>query len=308
MAFVSLALARPAVAEGPSAVDKDAARSLVQQGDERMAAEDLEGALEAYRRADDIMGVPTTSIEVGRVAMLLGRLVQAKAAFERAAAYPKRKGEPKPFTTARREAEDLAFGLTERIPTLTVRVEGLPADQTAEVTLDGELVDIDDLLRLDPDEHQLRASASGFVTAEEIFELAEYDDRTITLHLTEAPATVWPMMWIGYGIGGASLIVGSITGVMSLHAAAETKEQCAGNQCPPSVEDSLNRSRTLADVSTAMFIVTGAAVAVGTTGLILSLGGAADGDDADGDDADSDDAVDVDVAIGPTGAAVSLRF
>jgi tetratricopeptide (TPR) repeat protein len=111
-----IALPTAAAAGGPSEIDKDAARAAVQQGDERMAAKDYAAALEAYKRADDIMGVPTTSIELGKTHMLLDQMVEAKEAFERAATYPEQENEPAPFTDARRIAKDLAFQLAERIP------------------------------------------------------------------------------------------------------------------------------------------------------------------------------------------------
>ncbi|MEM6791384.1 MAG: hypothetical protein AAF715_27955, partial [Myxococcota bacterium] len=87
--------------EAPSEIDRDAARTSVQQGDERAEGGDFRGALEAYRRADDIMGVPTTAIEVGRMHEELGELVAARAAYLRAAKYPTRAGEPRPVTPAR---------------------------------------------------------------------------------------------------------------------------------------------------------------------------------------------------------------
>jgi tetratricopeptide (TPR) repeat protein len=266
-----LCLARSAAAQQTEA-DKNAARSLVQQGDARMESQDYEGALEAYRRADDIMGVPTTSIEVGRVSMLLGRMVEAQAAFARAAAYPRRDDEPEPFSRARREAAELARDLEERIPTVTIRLEGLPQAAAATITVDERPASSNVEIPLDPGEHEIAAEADGYVRSSETIELQEGARRDVTLRLSQETASLWPLAWSGYGVAGAALVVGAVTGVLSLDDAADAKQYCNdAGQCTPAAAEPLDRSRTLAHVSTASFVVAGVAAAVGTVGLIVSL-------------------------------------
>jgi hypothetical protein len=265
-------------ADGPSEVDKDAARTLVQQGDDLMTRKDYEKALEAYRRADDIMGVPTTSIEVGKVSLLLDKLVEARAAFEKAASYPRRDDEPEPFTRARKEARKQLERVSPRIPRLSVSVRGLKDGDRAEVTLDDEPIETGEEIMLDPGSHQVAASASGYVTASEDLLLEEYDQRDVTLSLREAPTSLWPMVWAGYGVAGAGVIIGSITGGLSLRQANEVKRSCGNDptNCPNNVP--IDSSRTLAHVSTASFVIAGVAAGFGTAGLIISLT-ADDGED-----------------------------
>ena len=278
----------------PTEIDKDAARAAVQQGDERMAEEDYKGALEAYKRADDIMGVPTTSIEVGRANLLLGQLVEAHAAFERASKYEYVDGEPEPFTTARDEARKLASELADRIPTVTVTVARLPDGSSAALTIDGRHIDSGSVIRLNPGSHEVDAVADGYLPINEAIDLAEWDNRRLSYTMTAEPDTLWPMVWIGYGLAGAGLVVGSITGGISLSSASEAKELCGPNpdECNPDAESPKEQSIVTAHVSTASFAVAGAAAIVGTVGLILSLGAESDAG----------------VGITPTSATLRLRF
>lgn len=289
--------------KAPSAVDKDAARTLVQQGDERMQAKDHEGALEAYRAADDIMGVPTTSIEVGRVSLLLGKLVDARAAFEKAAAHPHRDDEPEPFTRARKEARKQLERIAPRIPRLTVQVDGLKEGDEAEVTVDDDPVDTGEELMIDPGPHVVAASADGYVTAREDLLLEEYALEELTLKLEPAPTSLWPMVWTGYGVAGAGVIIGSVTGAMSLSQASEVKERCGDDptNCPEGVP--VDSSRTLAHVSTAGFAVAGIAAAVGTAGLIVSLSA-----DEAGGEGEGDKGVEAALSVGPQRATLRIVF
>ena len=77
-----------ALGSAPSSPERERARALMDQGDARFEAGAYDAALEAYRAADAIMGVPTTAIEVARVLEKLGRLLQARPPFARWPAFP----------------------------------------------------------------------------------------------------------------------------------------------------------------------------------------------------------------------------
>ncbi len=277
-----LTLAGSLAAKQPSEVDKDAARAMVQRGDERRQVKDYAGALQAYRQADDIMGVPTTSIEVARMELKLGHLVEALASFKRAASHPKKAGEPPPFTRARAAAKKQARKLKKRIPRVTVDVRGVPPELTIEVQLDDKpQPSWYGVLRVNPGEHTIKASAAGYVTQSETFELQEGKEHTVSLTLEEEqpdtpdqpgpPSWHMPMAYGGFVVAGVALIAGSITGGLSLSDAAELEGNCNGDACPPDMEDTLGRSQTLAHVSTTGFVLAGVGAAIGTVGLVLSL-------------------------------------
>jgi hypothetical protein len=265
----------------PSEIDRDAARTLVQQGDERLAVKDYEGALVAYLRADDIMGVPTTSIEVGRTLLLLGRLVEAHTAFERAAGFPMKEDEPAPFSTARDDAALLIAEIDPRIPTLDIVVEG-PMAEAVELRIDEEVRDRwTEPFRIDPGTHQVVVLADGFERAERSLSVQEGATRHLTIAMvretappppvTEASSTsLWPFAIAGLSLAGAGLAVGAVTGGLSLADAADAKEFCNDDgSCTPAAKEPLDRSRTLAHVSTTGFVLAGAGAALGATMLVL---------------------------------------
>lgn len=310
-ALVSLWLvAMPARAwadDGPSEIDKDAARTSLEQGDERMRAKDYAAALEAYERADDIMGVPTTSIEVGRAALALGRLVLAHDAFRRAADYPKKAGDPPPFAEARKKAGKLASDLKARVPQLKVEVQGNAAD--VEVIIDEEPVEAwGSTIRIDPGLHEVRAEALGYQPAIREVVLQEGESRTLVLELlpldakdtpeTDTSGLWWTIAAVSLPIGGASLVAGAVTGGLSLSDAAAVKDQCDGQRCPPEVGDQLDRSQTLAHASTATLVVGGVGVALGITAIAIALS-------SGGDD---DPAPRAALSLSPTGFAVTVDF
>ncbi len=298
LAIVTLCAHAGAAPRTPTEIDKDAARAAVQRGDERLAAKDYEEALDAYMRADEIMGVPTTSIEVGKVSEMLGKLVDAYAAYEKAANYPYDENEPEPFTIARQTAKDLAFNLRDRIPTLEIHVKAIDRDQPLEITLDGRYVDRGTVVRLDPGSHEVAVAAEGFHTHRETIDLAEWDDRVLDVTLVPRVATLWPMAWIGYAVAGTGVLVGSITGAVSLAAAAEAKEFCDGNDCTALDQSVVDRSLLTAHISTASFVIAGVAAAVGTVAVIISL-------DADEEPGATPSA---ELQLGPAHAGVLLRF
>jgi hypothetical protein len=273
----------------PNEIDRDAARALVQQGDARAQEGDWQGALEAYRRADDIMGVPTTSIEVGRAALKLGKLVQAKAAFERAARHKPTPGEPAPFTRARSDARRLAKEVAPRIAHLRVSIAGAREGAEIEVAVDEEPVEA--WARespIDPGTHVVVASAEGHEPASETFVLTEGENKELTLRLVplataapptpdpvapDSPGVMWPVAITGFSVAGAGVLIGAVCGGISLSEASTVKDRCDDEgACSPEVADALDRSRTLAHVSTASFVVAGVGAAVGIVGLVLALG------------------------------------
>ncbi len=325
-----LLLTEPVAAQ-PSAIDKDTARTLVQQGDERKKQGDIEGALAAYKHADEIMGVPTTGIEVGRMHMELGQLVQAKAAFQRVTRHTPRRGEPRPFTGARKAAHRLIKALRRQIPrlTLTIEAEDLSPEAKQEavaVLIDGApIMQWLDPIEVNPGRHDVVVAIAGYSTVTKSVKLAKRGTQSLTFRLTrEASAAPPPngqpssttVPWVASYTGLAGTVLfgaaGTVTGVMSLSAASDVSDQCIGNACPPRVEEQLQRSRTLAHVSTTMFVLTGLAAASGTVGLVFALGddeeAASDSEDVDEEQARRSAQRAPRLVIAPTGVMLKLQF
>jgi tetratricopeptide (TPR) repeat protein len=227
-------VAPPALARDVDAVsdaDKAIARELVAVGDEHFAAGDYERALEAYRGADTIMGVPTTSIEVARTLAALGRDAEALAVIDAVLAYPERDDEPAAFRRARANAAALKVDLLERAPR---------PDAPAPLPPRPEAPPIEN-------------------------ERTEADPGT-------------PIVWTGLAFLTTGVIVGSITGGLTLATMSEVDESCdSEGRCPEEVSPDIDRARILAHVSTGSFAVAGAGAVLVIVGLLVSL----DDDDAD---------------------------
>jgi len=166
-----------------SEADRDRAAALVFAGDEKRNAGDHKGALQDYRAADKIMGVPSTGIEVARELEALGRLTDAREKFLKVARYPQNGDEPEAFVRARAEARKSAANLDKRIPELRVSVTGASSDSVT-VTIDGEKhVGVGEPVRLDPGQHGVEASASGGRSTERTIMLQEGDASSLELQL-----------------------------------------------------------------------------------------------------------------------------
>lgn len=86
---------------------------------------------------------------------------------------------------------------------------------------------------------------------------------------TASGGSTSPLVWIGYGVGLAGLVAGSVTGGISLAQASDIEDQCTEGRCPASTQDDIDRGTLLAHVSTASFAVGAVGLALGTVGLFL---------------------------------------
>ncbi len=279
----------------PTAEDRESANRLMDKADELFAAKDYKGALELYRQADTIMHVPTTAIEVAKTELELGHLLEAWNAAKMAADYPQKPDEPPPFTHAREQAKDMADKIAARLSTLTIRVEGAPEGAPLELTIDGKHSENNaSPQRVNPGKHVVTVTAAGAapitqtVTSEEgknldvVLKLVTSPppDKSLERVVDDKPSSSGrsPLVYIGFGLGGAGLLAGTITGILSLTTAASAKEECnklpqgPGDQirCPPSAQGDIDTSLTLANISNVSIGVGLAGIGLGVVGLLMS--------------------------------------
>jgi hypothetical protein len=277
----------------PTAADRETARALMDQGDARVAQKDYAAALQLYRAADAIMHVPTTGLEVARTAVALGKLVEGRDAALAVARIAPVPGEPAVFAQSRNEATALAQALAARIPSILVRVSGLAPGSALRLTVDGEVVPEAAASlprRVDPGHHVILASATGQREVSREVTVAERAQAVVELSLPPAAATGLvasptlpapsgaaypalaeeaphgrsPFTYVALGTGVAGLLVGGITGLMSLASASSARNSCTGNVCMPAAQGDINSSKTLANVSDVGFAAGIAGVAVGS--------------------------------------------
>jgi hypothetical protein len=205
---------------------------------------------------------------------------------------------PQAFRDAQTRAKKELDAALPRIAHLTVEIE--PTDVDASVTVGGVTVPkalIGAERPTDPGSHEVVATATGYLPAKTQVSLSEGSRHAIKLKLepdpnavaanaAPAPATPMPpppapvtpppaatgsnntLSYVLLGVGGAGLLVGSITGMMAIQKEGEL--DCPEKKCSGTDIDKLDSARTMALVSTIGFGVGLAAGAVGTVLLFTN--------------------------------------
>jgi hypothetical protein len=295
----SLLFSTPSHAD-PTAADRETARSLMQEGRDLRDKGDLREALKRFKAADDIMHVPTTALEVARVQVSLGLLVEARDTVAAMRQTPSKRSDPAPFTEARAKAEELDASLNGRVPALKIAVKGVAAGEDATVAVDGVPVAPAALglpRSVDPGHHVVTAKTStGEGKAEVDVREGEQKPVEVTLASTAPPETAAPtppaptepetpepatrshsptaLTWVGVGVAGAGVIAGSVTGFLSLSKTSSLNSACQAKICGPSNQSGLDSANMLATVSDVAFAAAGVGAVVAIVSLVVGHGDA----------------------------------
>ena len=292
-AAAAFALAgRSASAGEPNAADKETARALMKDGDRAYDAKRYAEALKAYRAAHAIMNIPNTGIWVAKAEEALGQLVEARDTALAVTRLPKSAVEGTVGDEARREAEGLAAGLRQRIPSIRVELKGVPSDQRVQMAIDGITVPaaaVAEPRKVNPGKHALKASAVGFAEATAEVTVSEGENKVVPLVLVPSTAPtsrssspndsdatrgthLSPLVFVGFGLAAVGVGVGTVTGILALSKASDAKSQCEGTRCSPSAEDSIDASDRFAIAADVGFGVAVAGAVLGVAGLVVSRG------------------------------------
>jgi hypothetical protein len=284
-----------AAAQEPSTGDVAQARELISEGRRLRDRGDTTAALEKLKAAHALVATPLTALELGRTYMALGKLVEARNVLLSVERIPVVPQETDRSAKARAESAKLAAEATARIPKLSVRIiDAQPA--AVSVAVDGATVPPDEVTAprpVDPGPHTVVAtSASG--KAQATVDLKEGDAVVVELRtatpdgsprsianpdVAAPPASAnasmtkpgWsPAVWTAFGVAGAGVVVGGITGGIALSKASAVKGTCDGLHCPTTIDGDLHSGRTLGDISTVALIVAGLGAAIGVVDLLLS--------------------------------------
>jgi hypothetical protein len=319
--WVTMCLASTAAAQDrePDPSDKETARSLFREGDEKFRAGDYKNALKAFTAADDLVRLPTTGLEVGRTLMMMGRLLEARDIFLKVSRLEKKADEQAAQQTARAEAQALAETLEQKIPAIRVVVRGPQVTAPVTLSIDGHDVAgtaLDFPRKVDPGDHVVRVRVEGYRTDMRRVTVLEGEEKVIEVTLVRATGTEpepepdlpppddevedggsgMPVLsWIGFSLGVAGLAMAIPTGIIALDKQGELDGKCPGGVCPKEQEDELEEARTIAHVSTAGCVIAGVGIAVGVIGLIV-------GDDL------PDALAGTELTIGPFGGSLRTRF
>jgi hypothetical protein len=268
---------------------------LAAEGDEALSAQKYDIAEDRFRRADALVHAPTLVVAQGRALMGLGRLVEAYERFQLALREGVAPGDPESWNRAEEEARKLSAEMERRIAWLTVSV---PRALNPKVEIDGKPVPPAALgvpRATDPGTRTITAGAEGYATRRVEVTLAEGARRSLQVLLARTsrpeavaapsvppPVTEEPtrsespsptLAYTMFGVGGVGLLVGSVTGILTLDRYATLDSVCGGGTCPLSAESDLDAYHSLGTTSGIALAVGVAGTAAGVVLLLTGRGG-----------------------------------
>jgi hypothetical protein len=285
-AVIALAFFAPAPAfaqKPPPATDSSkapegrqtAARGLALEGLKLFGADRYAEALATFREADALFHAPSVTLYIARCQRKMGKLLDARATYDKLLAEDLPKDASPQFVQAHVEAGQELEALKHRIPTLRVVVVGVPAGE-AQVMLDG-VPFVEGTKELDPGRYTVeirRATRPGEAPVTRAVLLVEGSPKILTVDLGAAtvPEGTPPGRWylpggIALGVGVLGLGAGVVSGALSLAKVSQIKSQCIGTSCPPSLKGEGDSAKLLGYVSTTTFAVGGAGAIAG--GVLL---------------------------------------
>jgi hypothetical protein len=298
-AFTSLVAPSAWAQDQPQAENVAAARSLGTQGIQLAEAGDCRGAIEKLSRAEALYHAPSILGRLGECQVKVGQIVLGTENLNRVVREQLAANAPKAFRDAQERAKGVLAAALPKIARLTVRVD--PPDARPQVSVGGTLLPtalIGVERPTDPGTHEVVVTAPGYLEKKTTVSLGEGGAQELAIQLEKDPnavaaaavtaapaATPAPtpasappadsapkkdntLAYVALGIGGAGLIVGTVTGFVAMGKKSDL--ECQNKSCPSSQEDTLNSAKTMATVSTVSFVV--GLVGVGT-GVVLLLTG-----------------------------------
>lgn len=272
-------------------------RKMSADGVAAYQAEDYKTAVEKLNKAWGILQTAPLGLWSGRALEKSGRLVEASERYlaaERAALDPG--GDKATQEAARVEAREAYQAIQERVPMLTVEVDGAESSEVA-LTIGGRSILTDFVgapVAVDPGEVEVVATWGDQVKKLSI-RIAEGEKKSVKLTFaagatsdgTAEPSVTsrepeadetrpssgasWQRVagWSGIGLGGAGLILGGVTGGIVMSKWSEFGCDQTTQVCNAS-DDQVATLNTLRTVSTIGFIAGGVLAAAGVTLLLTA--------------------------------------
>jgi len=268
----------------------DLARSIAVTGREAFNAGDYETAVTLFRRAYTLYPAPTVVLYEARSLEKLGQLLEASEAYTRTTQIPVNPGAPAQFAEAVAAARQEGRLLLGRIPTLTLKLEGVSAeDADLRVAINGSAItpaQLGQARRLNPGKYRVVGSLGSERTDEASAVLQAGQHLIVVLDLTDpsVAATVkrtgagsnegrdstasgsTPLIaYVAGGVGLAGIGVGVVTGLMANAKHADAVTECTQGRCVEGSDGpaTVDAFRTLRTASTVSYGIGAAGVAAG---------------------------------------------
>ncbi len=248
-----------------------AARPYAEKGFALFEQERYAASITEFERAEARYHAPPHLLYIARAQAKLGRLIEARDGLQAIVDETLDDHSPKAFLVAQVEAKADLGELEGRIPTLQVAVSGPGADG-ATLTVDGREVGAPpQTLELDPGHHTIEAQGDGaWVPAQSVtLEPGDRTEITLEMQADDGDDSLLMPAVVCFGLGGLGLVIGTITGVVSLNQTAEIDEQCDGDHCPAGLEGDADTAKATGNASTAFFVIGGMAAAAGAALLLF---------------------------------------
>jgi len=277
----------------PSAADIAQARDLGGQAQAAFEASNFAESEKLWTAAQKIYPAPTLTLGLARTQVKLGRLVLAHESYQKIIREQGSQANLTPaFADALAAAKSEIEGVNAKLANVVITVDGA---SNPTVTLDDQPVSAGGLglkRPVDPGQHTVKAEAPGFQPATTTFQVGEAGLAEAKLHLEKAgdapptgtgPAPVTnntveehpvvldskkssrkTLAYVAWGVGGAGLVFGAITGLLAIGKHGDLADKCTGDKCPSAQKSDIDSYKTMGTLSTVGFIVAGAGVAVGT--------------------------------------------
>lgn len=220
------ALAAPPPKKEKEKDPKDKARELAKDGIKAYDANDPTKALELLTEAEGLFHAPTHTLYIARSQAKLGKLVEAKATYQKLAAEDLGTKPPEIFVKAKESGKTELAALESRIPKIGIEV--VPADAKGLiVTLNGDPLPADKMrgtIEVNPGTYTLVAKGDGRDTKPEVIEAKEGAVIPVTLRIPKPtappppPPKASPLKGLGVAsmvLGGSALVAGGILGGLS---------------------------------------------------------------------------------------------
>lgn len=285
MGVLMLLLVSSAALAQSSPADKDEARKQARAGQEAFAKGDFSEAIARFEAAEAIIHAPPHLLFIARAKRELGKLAAAYAVYQRLVKEDLGSNAPGPFVRAQKEGNTELEALEPRLGRLFIDVSGTSG---ATIQLDGEPTAPGTVI-VDPGEHEVTASAEGYVTAvEKVMVNAGGSPTRISLKLVAVERETGPveppppvedddfeimpiLPWAVIGLGGAVLLIGAITGGVATAKVSDIRDQCPESPCSPVLADDKESATTFATASTVSFIIGGIIAAGGVSWLLVNV-------------------------------------
>lgn len=295
--LVLLVLSRPSDAGAVTPEEKAAAREAATAGIHAFQEGNYDASLDLLHKAEQIMHAPPHLIYIARAHAAKGEYVLAREALMTLVNEVLPPDAPAAFHDAQAAGQILKSEVEPKIARLLIRVEG--ADGPVVLRVDGKVLP-EAVMGLpypvDPGIRTVVAESGNASKCEEFVTALEGQTQEVTLELTPPPpvekpapapppppapeakepppmkSTTHPLVYAGFGTAAAGILVGAITGAMSIAQTNTARaEYCNGNSCSPAAGSALGEANTLANVSNVAFALAVVGAGAGVVGLLMPV-------------------------------------